>query len=191
MTDDTRLDARVRGALTELPAPGDQATREALRVVLDRSSGPRRTPRSWVAPAVVAATVALLLGLLGAVLNRPDQDVPTPAPAPRDALTGEWQQRVTGVSRDGWAGRWHLVLEGDGVLALSGPKTVRDSTEGASYEVTSNHLRVDVFVNSACPEQPAGVYEWRVTGDRLVLDAVSEPCLARAELFVGTWTRVR
>lgn len=189
--DDTRLDARVRGALTELATPDDSHTRDALRAVLSRSRGPHGARRSWVVPAVAAAVVVLLVGVLGIVLQRPDPGpAPTPAPDPQDLLSGQWQQRVDDASREGWAGRWRLTLEPDGVLALSGPATAQDSTEGASYELTAGHLRVDAFVNSACPELPAGVYEWQVSGDSLRLDAVSEQCLPRAELFVGTWTRV-
>ena len=52
MTDDTRLDARVRGALADLPMPDDHETRAALQTVLERSRG---TTALGAAPTLVVA----------------------------------------------------------------------------------------------------------------------------------------
>ena len=188
MTDDTRLDARVRGVLTDLPVPDADATREALRTVLARSESTRRRP-AWAAPVLVAAVVALIALLAARLVAGPDPAPPTPA-APRDALVGDWQHQVRGAEEDAWNGRWRLALTDDGVLLLSGPESASVSSEGASYEVTAERFRTDVFVNSACSELPAGVYEWRLDGDRLTLTEVGNDCADRADVFAGTWRRV-
>jgi hypothetical protein len=184
--DDARLDARVRGALIELPAPDDAATRDALHVVLERSRGPRRRPRTWVAPVLAAAAVAVLALLAGRLVDEPDPTTPEPA-APTEALVGPWVRQVTSSESPDWDGRWRLTLTADGVLTLSAPDGAAASSEGASYAATDNQLRSDVFVNSVCSEMPAGVYAWAVVGESLTLSAVDDQCVDRVEVFVGTW----
>ena len=189
MTDDTHLDARVRGVLTDLPVPDADATRDALRSVLARSESTRRRS-AWVGPVLVAAAVAVV-ALLGArLVSSADSEPPAPA-SPRDALVGDWQHEVRGAGRDTWDGRWRLALTDDGVLLLSGPDGADVSSEGASYAVTPGELRTDVFVNSACSEQAAGVYAWRLDGDTLTLTEVGNDCADRADVFAGAWRRLR
>ncbi|MBF4769902.1 hypothetical protein ISU10_19190 [Nocardioides agariphilus] len=192
MTDDTRFDARVRGALTELPVPGDLETRDALVAVLDRSRGPRRSPRrsprTWAMPALAAAAVVALVALLAVVVDRPES--PQAGQAPPPSLSGQWELDAAGLTDPGWRGRWLLSFDEDGVLTLTGPAGAMDSTEGASYAVTGDHVRVDVFVNSACAEQTAGEYRWRTRGDHLLLVVLDDVCPARAGLLAGDWTRV-
>ncbi len=51
MTDDTRLDARVRSVLTDLPVPDDDGHPRALVAVLERSqAGTAKDPRPWLVP---------------------------------------------------------------------------------------------------------------------------------------------
>ena len=64
------------------------------------------------------------------------------------------------------------------------------SSEGASYAVTRGEFRTDVFVNSVCPEQAAGVYAWRLDGERLTLTEVDDACADRVDVFAGTWRRL-
>ncbi len=190
MTDDARLDARVRGVLTDLPVPDDAETRDALQAVLARSRGPRRQVGGWVAPAIVAAAIVLVALAVGTWLDRTNPVEPAPSPDPASALVGEWQRQVTGAATDGWDGAWRLTLRQDGVLELRGPTTAGASSEGASWTATEGELRTDVFVNSVCAEQPAGVYTWRVEGDGLRLTLETTDCTARADVFAGTWRRV-
>jgi hypothetical protein len=188
MTDDTRLDSLVRGALTELPLPDDAQTRAALGNVLERSRAPRVRSRAWVAPALIAAAVALAALAGVRLVTAQEQSTPTPS-APTDALVGDWQRQVSGAEKSSWDGRWRLAIADDGVLLLSGPARTKVSSEGASYAATDAQIRIDVFVNSACPEMAAGVYGWERTGARLTLTLVEDPCEARAEMFDGTWRR--
>ena len=188
MTDDTRLDARVRGVLTDLPVPDADATREALQSVLARSEVGRRRS-AWVAPALVAAAVAVV-ALLGArLVTGSDTEPPAPA-SPRDALVGDWSHRVRGADEATWDGRWRLALTDDGVLLLSGPDGADVSSEGASYAVTRGEFRTDVFVNSACSEEAAGVYAWRLDEDTLNLTELDDPCDDRVDVFAGAWRRL-
>ena len=62
-----------------------------------------------------------------------------------------------------------MALSADGVLTLTGPATATSAGDGASFTATDGQFRTDVFVNSACPEQAAGVYEWRTGGSTLTL----------------------
>lgn len=188
MTDDTRLDARVRGVLTDLPVPDADATRDALRTVLARSESTRRRP-TWAAPVLAAAVVALIALLAARLVTSPDPEPPAPA-NPGDALVGDWQHVVRGAEKTGWDGRWRLALTDDGVLLLSGPESAAVSSEGASYAVTRQQFRTDVFVNSECSEQAAGVYTWRLDGETLTLTEVGIDCADRSDVFAGTWRRV-
>lgn len=188
MTDDARLDARVRSVLTDLPVPDDADTRDALHAVLARSRRPRRDPRGWITPVLVAAAVLALAVLAGTLVDRPSTIEPAPPPA--SGLVGDWQRQVTGARTPGWDGRWRLAFTDDGVLTLSGPQAVTASSEGASYAVTDGRLRVDVFVNSVCPEMSAGVYAIDVSADTLTLSAFEDPCPVRADVLVGSWRRV-
>ena len=189
MTDDTRLDARVRGVLTDLPVPDTDATGEALQSVLARSASTRHRS-AWVAPVLVAAAVALIALLVARLATGPDTEPPAPA-NPGDGLVGDWQHEVRGAEKTGWDGRWRLALTDDGVLLLSGPESASVSSEGASYRFTREQFRTDVFVNSACSELPAGVYVWRLDGDTLTLTELGNDCAERADVFAGTWRRVR
>ena len=188
MTDETRLDARVRGVLTDLPVPDADATRTALQSVLARSAAGRRRS-AWIAPVLVAAAVAVVTLLGARLVTSHDSEPPEPA-SPRDALVGDWEHEVRGADESAWDGRWRLALTDDGVLLLTGPENADVSSEGASYAVTRREFRTDVFVNSECSEQAAGVYAWHLDGDRLTLTEVGKDCADRADVFAGTWRRL-
>lgn len=187
---DARLDAQVRSALTDLPAPDDMATRAALDTVVRRSRALRPVPpskgRSWVVPATAAAVAVILVATLAtAFLGR--SEPPVPAPGAPSSLVGSWERQVRGAETPGWNGRWRMTLSADGVMSLAGPTRAADSVEGASYAESRGRLRVDVFVNSACPELPAGVYGWARDSGGLRLTLDEDPCRSRADLFVGRW----
>jgi hypothetical protein len=185
VTDDARLDARVRSVLTDLPVPDEAATRAALVTVLQRSGG-RRTDRGpWVVPAAAAAAVLAVAALATAFLGRSQPE--HPAPAEPASVVGSWERQVSGARLPGWDGGWRMTLSADGVLTLAGPATATDSSEGASYADSGGRLRVDAFVNSACAELPAGVYAWNRDAQGLTLTLVEDPCDARPDLFAGRW----
>ena len=122
MTDDTRLDARVRGALTGLPAPDESATRDALASVLDRDSGRSGSragdPRSWFVPAMTAAAVAAVV-TVGALVLGPIEPEQQPAPPAPTSVVGSWERRVAGADLARWDGAWRMTLSSDGATASS------------------------------------------------------------------------
>ncbi len=185
MTDDTRLDARVRSVLTDLPVPDETATRAALVTVLERSQGrDGKDRRPWLVPLAAAAAVVIVAGLATAFLDRSQS---TPQPAAPLSVVGSWERQVSGAGTPGWDGEWLMTLTADGVLTLDGPATATDSSEGASYADSGGQLRVDAFVNSACSELPAGVYAWTRDARGLTLSLVEDACDARPDLFAGRW----
>jgi hypothetical protein len=185
VNDDTRFDAQVRGALAELPMPDDRQTREALVDVLRRSRAERSTPR-WLVPTLVAAAVVAIVGLAGTFVQLRDPGDPQPA-APAGEVRGGWGRELAGAQQPGWDGRWLMTFDREGVFGLYGPASADASSDGASYALTKDTLRVDVFVNNACSELPAGVYTWSRAGNVLTLTLVEDPCAARAELLAGSW----
>lgn len=193
MTDDTRLDAQVRRALSTVPAPGQDDTRAALLAVLERSGGGGRdratTMRRWGAPVAAAAAVGVVATAvtIGAQVARgPDPEPPVTAP---ETVTGTWRRDVPATVPGRLAGRWTMTLSPDGVLALTGPAGA-PSAEGASYETNDRQLRVDAFINNVCGELPPGTYEWSDADGGLSLTRLDDPCGPRSDLFVGTWRRV-
>ncbi len=188
MNDDTRLDAQVRSALAELPVPDDAHTSAALRDVLRRGHAERRQPR-WLAPTLVAAAVVSILALVGTLVHLGAGEPPEPAPSPSSQLVGDWQRVVDSDEQPEWSGNWLVTFDSGGVLVMRGPATAAESSDGASYAVTGGQVRVDVFVNNACSEQPAGVYGWSRSGDVLTLTLIEDPCAARVGLFAGSWRR--
>lgn len=187
--DDTRLDARVRRALTTLPAPDDHDTRVALQAVLERSTAHAGRPTGrWAAPMAAAAAVVVVAVTTAVVaLVTEDREPPSPTQPP-DSPSGTWQRQVPGPATDQWAGTWTMTLTPDGVLVLSGPAGAPPG-EGASYSTDQRRVRVDAFANNACADLPVGTYEWRTSDSVLTLVLVDDPCEPRSDLFTGTWRR--
>lgn len=181
MTDDTRLDARVRNALTTLPVPDHAATGAALqRVLADSDRARPRATRSWWVPVLAAASVASVVGL-GSLAVR-SQDGTDAPPTAGSSIVGSWERRASGP--------WQMYFTSSGILTLDGPAGA-PSSEGASYSDLGGRIRVDAFVNSACAELPAGVYTWDTSGRLLTLRVEDDPCPARVDVLDGTWRRSR
>lgn len=192
MKPDARLDALVATALREkLPAPAPDATREALRHVLERS--PQHRPaRLWASATAVAAAVAV--AVLAFVVTPWSGDAPERLPvapvstAAPEELLGTWTRTVR-ISDDPAAeGSWSVRLTPAGVLELEGPPGT-GRVDGASYALRGEVLTTDAFVNGECPDAPAGSYRWTVTGDTLRLERSGEPCGFRLSVLAGTWNR--
>jgi hypothetical protein len=80
-----------------------------------------------------------------------------------------------------------LARTDNGVLALTGPAG-GPATDGVTYAVDADRLRVNAFANDLCATLDAGEYRWSVTGRALTLAAISDPCDARVAVFGGRWT---
>jgi hypothetical protein len=83
-----------------------------------------------------------------------------------------------------------MTLEDKGVLVFRAPAGAGNISDGAAYDVSGGQFRVSAFVNTVCPEMPAGVYRWSHSGTGLTFVAVSEPCAVRQDLLTGDWARV-
>ena len=189
MSDDPRLDARLRAALLDGPAPDELRTRAALDDVLARSSASQRRRRVAIPLAVAAAVLAVLAVLPVLVPRGDDRERPQPVEPVPTAVEGSWRRTAQGLGPAGWDGAWQVTLDADGVLRVRGPVSADVRVDGASYRVDGDLLLLDPFVNDVCADADAGLYRWRRAGDRLVLSAVEEPCPAREALFDGTWSR--
>lgn len=193
--DDTRLDARVRRALTTLPAPDQEQTRAALHTVLERSTGRRpdrsastRWGRATLAAAATVGVVAATAAVGAFITEDSDRPPPLERPTPATAI-GTWERLVTASGADATSGRWTMTLTPEGVLRLTGPAGA-PSSEGASYSIDGRRVRVDAFVNNVCADLPAGTYGWTVATGDLTLSLLDDPCTPRADLFSGTWRSV-
>ena len=79
-----------------------------------------------------------------------------------------------------------LAPSDNGVLPLTGP-TGGPATDGVTYAVDADRLRVDAFANDLCATLDTGMYRWSVTGRTLTLAVISDPCAARVAVFGGRW----
>jgi len=191
MTDDMHLDARVRGALQDLPMPSEPETAQALRAVLDHRRPLPRRAAMW-APLAAAAAVVIIAVLIP--LLRPDSHAGGPAPVAVSptvlpGVEGTWWHDVSGATDASWNGRWVMTLNDRGVMALVPPSRATQVSDGAAYAVSGEQIRVNAFVNDLCSEMPAGVFGWARAGDRLMLVPISEPCPDRKDLFTGAWSK--
>ena len=80
-----------------------------------------------------------------------------------------------------------LARTDNGVLALTGPAG-GPATDGVSYAVDADRLRVNAFANDMCANLDAGEYRWSVTRGALILAVISDPCDVRVAVFGGRWT---
>jgi hypothetical protein len=182
MSSPDRLDMLLR---TELRRADAERVESRYDAVLARSA--QRTRRRRAGLAAAAATV-VVAGVGGALQWRP----PTPPPAvdrPQATLSGAWTRTVTeGSVGDG---AWRLSFGDASVLAVEGPpdRPPTSVTDGASYNVSADRLRVNLFVNGACDAAQVGTYRWTVDSRLLYLDVVKDDCEVRQDLLVGTWVR--
>jgi hypothetical protein len=188
MNADQRLDARLRATLERNAVGVDEIdTPPALREVVNRSA--RRTRRKRTGYAVggvlAAAAAAVVVAVIGASspARHPEPATPTPP-------TGTWHRTLTEAGP--WSGRWSLTFSAGRVLDLTtsaGLSPDEGTSDGASYAVADDTLRLDAFSNGACLDEAAGSYRWTLDGDRLFLEAVTDPCQERRKVFVGVWRR--
>jgi hypothetical protein len=186
MNAESRLDARLRSTL-EQQAVGvhEIDTPPALREVVDRSL--RRTRRTRIGYAAGGALAAAAAALLVAVFG-PSGPPADPQPVTPTPPTGTWQRTLTEAGQ--WSGRWSLTFSAGSVLELTTPVGLspdEGTSDGASYAIGDDTLRLDAFSNGACLDQPAGSYRWTVDGDRLFLETVDDPCRERRNVFAGVW----
>ena len=172
----------------------------ALRSVNVRSDRARHR-HTWVRSAGVAlaaAAAVIAVVVAGPVILNGHQPPPatrttvspTPTKGGASALLRNWQRTVGAVPAiPGVAGGWSMRLapSDNGVLTLTGP-TGGPATDGVTYAVDADRLRVNAFANDLCATLETGMYRWSVTGRTLTLAVISDPCEARVAVFGGHWT---
>jgi hypothetical protein len=144
-----------------------------------------------------------------------------PAPKPPKALAGSWTRTVTkqdqkkaspafGADNVPPAGVWKLVFDGVAAWALDPVKTGLATQYAIAGDVL--HAYAPIAMAPCSDSGPCGVsrfghhhlggvdctaagpfgtYRWSVSGSRLTLTAIHEPCGQRRVIWEGTWTRVK
>lgn len=181
MSSPDRLDLLLR---TALHRADDLPVETAYDAVVARSA--QRTLRRRIGLAAVVAV--LVVAGVGGVLGL--QAPPAPPPAvdhPHATLQGAWTRTVTGGEVGD--GAWTLTFADPPMLEIVGPpdRPSTSVTDGASYTVSGDEVRVNIFVNGVCDVAQVGTYRWTATGGLLYLDVIADDCEQRQELLVGTW----
>ncbi|HEY3014153.1 MAG TPA: hypothetical protein VGJ41_03530 [Nocardioides sp.] len=182
MSSPDRLDRLLR---TELRRADDFPVESRYHAVLARSAQRTRRRRT----GLVATAAILVVTGIGGVLQWQSSPTPPAVDQPHASLSGSWTRTVTeGTVGDG---AWTLSFEEAPLLAIEGPpdRPATSVTDGASYAVRGDQVRVNIFVNGACDAAQVGAYRWTVDAGLLYLDVVEDDCEVRQELLIGTWVR--
>lgn len=182
MSSPDRLDLLLR---TELHRADGLPVESRYDAVLARSSQRTRRRRTGLA----AAAAILVVTGIGGVLQWQPSSPPPAVNRPHGSLSGSWTRTVAeGTVGDG---AWTLSFEEAPVLAIEGPpdRPANSVTDGASYTVNGDQVRVNIFVNGACDAAQVGTYRWTIDAGLLYVDVVEDDCGVRQELLVGTWVR--
>ena len=168
--DDDRMDQRLRRAGERLrhEAPSAAATSDALEAVDSRPVPPRRVGR-WVAPAVVAAVAASVVGLLLVVGSRDEAVEQRPADLPF-IPPGEVSAHLYAVNYDGAGGHCAALVGQDGIPAqgcLAGDqnqlgRAVVTAVDGSLRTIVSpGHTNVHGQEDASCFRDVAEANEGR------------------------------
>jgi hypothetical protein len=113
-----------------------------------------------------------------------------PAPAADTAAIAPhvWSTKIAGASPAVLNGTWRLTMKASSFSVAKGASlAVAGSAKIAGNRVTFHDLAGPFACNGA---QATGVYRWRVSGKRLTMAAVSEPCAGRKTILTKPFTRV-
>ena len=187
------VDDRLRSAFSRQAESFDPAVEDALRVVARRRRLRWRPVRDGL--VVAAASIAVVAGLLGASLvstwvhdNVPARPAESPHPT-SSALFGRYEAEVTSPAE--LAGHWVLSLNGNGTADVRPPPGYAGVVSGTLLSSAGTSLQITLFQQDLCAGLPDARLTWRRAGDRLVLDAVADPCTARRRFFTeNTWWSV-
>jgi hypothetical protein len=132
----------------------------------------RRTTLALTALAVAAVTAVPALGSSAATIA-PHAYVARIAGAKPAVLNGSWRLTLTTAT---------FAVNKGATAAVSGRVRI------AGSRITFHDLGGPFACRGS---QATGVYSWRVTGKRLTLTAVREPCAGRRTILTKPFTRVR
>lgn len=105
-------------------------------------------------------------------------------------LAGGWSARISGAPSAQFNGVWKLRFSAGGayVISKAGQSLVVGKATFKGATVTFH----DVSGPASCIGMEAiGSYTWAITGSKLRLKAVREPCAGRRFVLARTFTRVR
>jgi hypothetical protein len=194
------LDRRLRVGLAELATAVDPDVPGSLAEVLARGRARRRAARTQ--RIALAGAACLAIGAVSATvlfhLGR-DGDSSVTASVPPDpnyvAVAGTYVGTVEAPTATPWpaegvVGDWSLRLEVAGRLELVPPPGFAGQTAPARFSVDGSRLRTNVSPGGLCAGT-SGLYNYGISGGRLRLVTINDPCEMRAALL-GTrqWGRV-
>jgi hypothetical protein len=193
------LDRRLRVGLAESATAVDPDVPGSLAEALARGRARRRAARTQ--RIALAGAACLAIGAVSATvlfhLAR-DSDSSVTATVPPDpnyvAVAGTYAGTVEVgtwlLPTQGVVGDWSLRLGVAGRLQLVPPPGFAGQTAPARFSVDGSRLRTDVSPGGLCAGT-SGLYKYGISGGRLRLVTVKDPCEMRAALL-GTrqWDRV-
>jgi hypothetical protein len=158
--------------------------------------------RSLTAAASVAAvTLAVVLGpnVLDGIGRTTDGRVPGSEPTLTvtpvvPLVTGRFTRSIpegTALVRvNSIAGTWSISADADGRVLLLAPASFAGAHASLPFEMQADTLRTAAFDSDICEGLPAGTYGWSLSGDFLLMSAISDPCDARAFILgARPWSR--
>jgi hypothetical protein len=186
------IERRIREGAERNAGVLDPDVNRFLDSVVQKTHRRQMIRRSLTAAASVAAvTLAVVLGpnVLDGIGRTTDGTVlgsePTPTTTPVVPLvTGTFTRSIpegTALVRvNGIAGTWSISADADGSVSLVAPASFAGAPTSRPFEMQAGTLRTAAFGSDICEGLPAGTYDWSLSGDFLLLSAISDPCDARA-----------
>lgn len=182
---DREIAARVQGAAA--PPGADPLLR--LWEAAGRGQRIRRRRRYAAVATAVLAVAAVPAGAVVAV-NAVRGGGSAAVTADTTRLLGTF---TTDVPRSGSttapvAGRWTLVLHGDGTIGVHAPPGYAGVVTGSAFQTTGGTVRLNLFVQDLCSASPVGRYRWSRDAAGLRFTELTDDCAARRlVLGSGVW----
>ena len=113
-----------------------------------------------------------------------------PVPATDSASIGPhvWSTTIRGASPAVLNGTWRLIVKGSSFSVTKGTTlAVAGSARVVGTRVTFHDLGGPFSCKGA---QATGTYRWRISGKRLTMTAVAEPCAGRKTILTKPFTLV-
>ena len=185
------LDRRLRVGLAESATAVDPDVPGSLAEVLARGHARRRAARTQ--RIALAGAACLAIGAFSATVLfhlAPDSDSGVTASVPPDpnyvAVAGTYAGTVEAgtwlLPTPGVVGDWSLRLGVAGRLRLVPPPGFAGQTAPARFSVDGSRLRTNVSPGGLCAGT-SGLYKYGISGGRLRLVTVKDPCEVRAALL--------
>jgi hypothetical protein len=189
------VEDRLRRGLADNAQSIEASTERELTAVLARNR--RRTQLRWVGYATTAAVAAVVTVIAFAFVGQRQPTTPPATPERATALAGRYVVDVPSskqAKRLHVAGRWVIVMENDGGLAIVPPAGYTGIVSGASYRIEGDRVRTNSFIDSpGCQRtsDQSGLYEWQEAAGIVEFVAVKDACMARRIIFSGQpWVSV-